>query len=393
MITDLDYAMKCIVCYASFLEPELISFKNMPASAQDIPDREELYRDRPVDLNLYQCSGCGLIQFDCSPVSYYKDVIRSGGFSTTMIELRRTQYKKFIESCNLHDKKIIEVGAGQGEFISILREFNVKPFGVEHNRNLIKLANTKGIELEFGFAEDENTRFKDYPFDAFLSFNFLEHQPNPNGMIKCINKNLTEDGVGLITVPYFEYFKEKKVYYEFIRDHIAYYSKDTLRFLFEKNGFNVLEEEVVNRDTLSIIVKKKNREKIDMIIDNYNTLPQEINDLIDIHQKNGKKIALWGASHQGFTIAATAKLNGKIEYIIDSAPFKQGKYAPVSHIPIVSPDYYFENSVDVIIIIAPGFSEEIACIIKERYNKPIVYSLVTEHLEEIVLYTGDSNGK
>jgi hypothetical protein len=55
-----------------------------------------------------------------------------------------------------------------------------------------------------------------------------------------------------------------------------------------------------------------------------------------------------------------------VEYIIDSAPFKQGKYAPASHIPIVSPDYYFEHKVDVIIVIAPGYANEIKKIIFDR---------------------------
>lgn len=379
----LDNHDKCIVCNAHFFEPPLIVFDNMPSSAQDIPSKLNINNDYPQKLNLYQCSGCGLIQFNCSPVSYYKDVVRSGGFSTTMIEIRKVQYKKLIEKYNLSGKKIIEIGAGQGEFLSILKDFNVQSFGIEHNKKLIQLAKNRGVNIEFGFAENDNTIFKDSPYDAFLSFNYLEHQPKPNNMIRCIYNNLTDDGIGLITVPDFNYFKNSKVYYEFIRDHIAYYTSDTLKFLFEKNGFIVLEEEIINKDTLSIIVKKKRKEKLDMIVENYNSLPIEINTLIDRFNNDNKKIAIWGASHQCFTVAATAKLHNKIKYIIDSAPFKQGKYAPVSHIPIVSPDYYFINPVDIIIIIAPGFSDEIAKNIKSINDKTIIYSLKTDHLEEI----------
>jgi 2-polyprenyl-3-methyl-5-hydroxy-6-metoxy-1,4-benzoquinol methylase len=374
---------KCIVCDLPFLEPDLMLFENMPSSAQELPCKEGVLKDQPLNLHLCQCSGCGLVQFNSPPVSYYKDVVRAGGFSTTMVELRRAQYKKFIDTNKLYNKKIIEVGAGQGEFLSVLKEFNIQSFGIEHNQKLIELAKTKGIEIQFGFAENEKTLFKDRPFDAFLSFNYLEHQPKPNDMLRCIYKNLTEDGVGLVTVPSFEYIKQYNGYYEFIRDHIAYYTFDTLRILFEKNGFNVLEEELINRDTLSIMVKKKKRECIDAIENSYKTLPIEINNLLDKYNNDSKKIAIWGASHQGLTIAATAKLNKKIEYIIDSAPFKQGKYATASHIPIVSPDYYFQNKVDVVIIIAPGYVNEIANIIKEKYGNITIYSLATNHLEEI----------
>ena len=41
-----------------------------------------------MTLHLRQCSGCGLVQFDCEPVAYYRDVIRAGGGSSTMRELR-----------------------------------------------------------------------------------------------------------------------------------------------------------------------------------------------------------------------------------------------------------------------------------------------------------------
>ena len=94
------------------------------------------------------------------------------------------------------------------------------------------------------------------PFDVFLSFNFLEHQPRPDIMLKAIWNNLAEDGMGLVTVPSLEYILEKGSYYELIRDHIAYYTFDTLRALLNHCGFEVLEEEMINRDTLSMVVQQ-----------------------------------------------------------------------------------------------------------------------------------------
>ena len=110
----------CIACGHSLPETALFTLKQAPASAQDIPDRENVEEDQGVDLPLYQCSCCGLVQFDCQPVDYYRDVIRSGGFSTTMVELRRRQYRRLIEGYGLEGKKILEAGCGRGEFLSVL---------------------------------------------------------------------------------------------------------------------------------------------------------------------------------------------------------------------------------------------------------------------------------
>lgn len=367
---------RCIICGGKLMESPLMECKNMPASAQDIPTKEELSQDSGMDLTLYQCSGCGLVQFDCEPVSYYRDVIRSGGYSTTMAELRRSQYAHFIDMCHLKGKKFIEIGCGQGEFLQVLTEFPVQAYGIEHKVDLVELARAKGLNVEHDFAEDETVKLKNGPFDAFLSFNFLEHQPDPNGMMRCIYENLTEDGYGLITVPSFEYILEHDAFYELLRDHIANYTQDSLRFLVEKNGFRVLECERVNRDTWSMIVQKRPAADVSGLISNFGQLTEQMHQYVSSCQAAGKKVAIWGASHQGFTAAATTTCADKISYMIDSAPFKQGKYAPASHIPIVAPDYFFQDPVDSILVIAPGYTQEIVEIIRAKFGDGVEISVL-----------------
>jgi SAM-dependent methyltransferase len=223
----------------------------------------------------------------------YKDVVRSGGLSATMVELRRRQYRYFIDVYNLRQKKFIEIGAGQGEFLAILKEFEVKAFGIEHNPELVEIGRSKGLVIQQGFAENEEIKFEDAPFDAFVSFNYLEHQPNPNGMLRCIFENVSDDAVGLVTVPSFEYIKQYNGYYELIRDHISYYTFETLETLFKNNGFTVLEKEIVNRDTLSIIVQKKKRIDVSTMAECYVSLTKEINQVFDSYKKDGNKVAVF----------------------------------------------------------------------------------------------------
>ena len=48
-----------------------------------------------------------------------------------------------------------------------------------------------------------------------------------------------------------------------------------------------------------------------------------------------------------------------VAYIIDSAPYKQNHFTPVSHLPIVSPQTLHNDPVDVVIINAPRYENEI----------------------------------
>ena len=375
---------RCIACGAPLWETPLLTLDNMPASAQHLPDAQGVMEDRGLTLDLCQCMGCGLVQFDCEPVDYYRDVIRAGGFSKTMVELRRYQYKHLIDSYHLEGKKFIEVGCGQGEFLKVLSEFPVEVHGIEHDPHLVELARAQGLDVTEGFTETEDTRFAGGLYDVFLSFNFLEHQPDPSTMLQAIYRNLEDDAMGLITVPSFEYIMDHNSYYELIRDHLAYYTFETLTPLLERNGFQVEECEVINRDTLSVIVRKRPQMDTENLLECYVNLKREMETYMKYLDAWDKKVAVWGASHQGFTLAATTKLGERARYIIDSAPFKQGKFAPASHLPIVGPDHFHEHPVDAIIITAPGYTDEIAASIRQKFGTSVeIRAMRSNHLEMV----------
>lgn len=372
---------KCISCKGSL--HELMKIENMPASAQDIPTKEELDKDSGIEVSLCVCEDCGLVQLKNDAVYYYRDVIRAGGYSTTMEGLRKSQYKHFIEFASLEGKKIIEVGCGRGEFLGMLSDFPVEGYGTEHKKDLVQIAKEAGLRVDEDFPESEDHIFKNGLFDAFMSFNFLEHQPYPRTYLKAIYNNLCDEGYGLITVPSFEYIMEQNSFYEIIPDHIAYYSFESLTHLLNICGFEVLEKETVNRDTISMIVKKRKLPDICGIISKKNDIATEVLETVKKYAKAGK-IAIWGASHQGFTLCATTGIADYVDCIIDSAPFKQGKYAPASHIPIISPDEARKRKLEAIIIVAPGYTNEIANIIKTTFENGIdIYTLMTDRLSRI----------
>lgn len=382
----LQNVKSCIACSGRL--KKLFSIENMPATAQDIPDFKDLKNDNPADITIMFCTGCGLVQLGEGPVYYYRDVIRAGGGSSTMYELRKKQYEKFIEIGNLKNKKIIEAGCGAGEFLELFKDFNVQAYGIEHNEELAQKARDKGLDVETNFPENEYTVFKHAPFDAFCSFNFLEHQPDPLGYLRAIYSNISDDGFGLITVPDLEYIINNKGYYEIIPDHIAYYTVNSLTTLLNNAGFEVLSSCIVNFDTIEVIVKKRKAPDFRPVLKQKDEIEKTFDSLFKRAEVQNKSVAIWGAGHQGFTLCATMLLKNKadgissddgykkcntgdgkiIKYIIDSAKFKQGKYAPASHIPIISPQAALEDPADIIIIVAPGYSSEIENIIKRDFR-------------------------
>jgi hypothetical protein len=82
-------------------------------------------------------------------------------------------------------------------------------------------------------------------------------------------------------------------------------------------------------------------------------------------------VAAWGAGHQALAILALMGLGEKLRYVVDSAPFKQGKLTPVSHLRIVAPDTLRSDPVDAIVIMAGSFSDEITRIVRQQFSREI----------------------
>ena len=403
---------KCIVCGFELSKP-LFVLPNMPAGAQAMPDKAKLKSDRGIELPLCRCPECGLYQFDCEPVDYYKDAIRVVGLSETMRNLRRSDYRYLMEDYGLKGAKFIECGCGNGDFLEVLKEFPADIYGMEAGEGNVAEAKEKlcadGTVPESHimrlFPDSGELKVEGGPFDCFLSFNFLEHQPDPVSMLKCMYNNLKDGGFGLISVPAFEYIIKNGRYYELIRDHIANYDMDSLKYLVNKCGFEVIESRFAGiGDTIEFLVKKgaevenapilsldtalksedsksekKGNERLEggsggaaedgsVLKDDYIRMREEIAEYMVSLKASGRSLALWGAGHQGFTIASTTALKDNVRYIIDSSEKKQGLFAPASHIPIVSPERYLKDPVDVIMIAAPGYIREIESTIRESFK-------------------------
>lgn len=379
-MSHVDY---CRVCLSDFLPKPLLRYENMPAVAQNFPDSKTVSSDRGVDLNVQQCSKCGLVQLDNLPVHYFRDVIRAAGYSEEMGRFRRQQFSEFLKRFGLMGKKVIEIGCGRGEYLGLMKEAGADAYGIEHLPDSVKACVEAKLKVDEDFIEDAKHKLMSAPFDAFFCLNFLEHIPEINLFLRGISNNLTEDAVGLIEVPNFEMILREKMFCEFMTDHLYYFTRETLHRTLALNGFEVLEcKEVWHDYILSAVVRKTKMkpifsdeiEKIDLTeFSNYQKqLEKDFSDLMD--QFPSGSVGIWGAGHQALAVMSLAKLGGgRIKYVFDSAPFKQNKFTPATHIPIVSPQKIQEDlSIKAVVVMGASYTDEIVRVLRSQYRSDLV---------------------
>ncbi|MCQ2081362.1 MAG: class I SAM-dependent methyltransferase [Lachnospiraceae bacterium] len=346
--------------------------KNIPSIVQNFPQKDEILTDKGIDIELYQCDRCGLVQILQEPVYYYKDVIRAVAVSEDMREFRRDYFAEFVDSNNLYKKRIIEVGAGAGEYMQMMLENDVSVVGLEHLKESCKKAEGYGLRIYEGFIEDENYVIPNAPYDGFYIMNFLEHIPNISSFLKGIYNNLEDQGVGLIEVPNGDMILRNGLFSELMLDHLSYFTCNTLRNLLENNGFEVMSCEVIWHDyIISAIVKKRGRVDASLFSNKMNELMDRMDSFVVKNNMDGCKLAIWGAGHQALLLMTQYKYMNCFSYVIDSAPYKQNKYTPVSHKLIISPDEISDKGISAILVIGGSYSDEICRIVNEKY--PDVY--------------------
>lgn len=361
--------MRCRCCESEFRGEAILHFDNMPVYAQGFLEKEELDMDKGEILELYQCPYCGLIQIIGDPVPYYRDVIRASAVSEEMREFRINYFKNFVSNYGLTGKKIIEIGCGCGEFLELMNLTGVSGSGIENQKESVKKCQEKGLEVTEKFLEQEEDIIDGSPYDGFFIMSFLEHIPDPNIFLKAIHHNLAEDAIGLIEVPNVDMIIQKDMFSEFISDHLMYFTKDTFSFLLQKNGFEVIECYPVWHDyCLAAIVKKRNILKLDVFYEKMNDLSWQVNSYIEGIQSKGGKVAVWGAGHQALAFISLCGIGEKIEFIVDSATFKQGKYTPATHLRIVPPVELRNRNIDAVIVMAASYSDEVAGILKNDFK-------------------------
>jgi len=205
--------------------------------------------------------------------------------------------------------------------------------------------------------------------------------PDPNGTLQGIYANLVDGAIGVVEVPNFDMMIRENLFSEFIGDHLFYFTHDTLIQTLQRNGFEVLEcRETWYNYILRATVKKRTSTDLSKFVEFRELVTEDLHDYVN----SFFRVAAWGAGHQALAMLSLADLGDKIKYVIDDAPFKQNKYTPATHIPIVSSKNLDTDPVEAVIVMAASYSDEVAAKLKESHGDRVKIAILRERSLEII---------
>lgn len=373
----------CGVCGGPFYLPALLAYPDSPRSAQGFLDYPE-QPDDVVNLEIFQCQCCGLVQHNLPPVPYYRDVIRAVAFSKEMGDFRVEQLRDWLKHSNLLEKRLLEVGCGKGEYMGLLRQAGARSvYGVENAPLSVAEAKKSGFDVAQGYMARGFTNPWSERFDGFAIFSFMEHWPDLNGSLRTLFNFLNADAHGLVEVPNFEFIVANGLYSEFTADHIFYFDRQTLRTVLELNGYEVIAINTIwHGYILSAQVRKRVPQKPAGFIAKQQRIIEQLRAFAGRFES--REIVVWGAGHQALAVMSLAKLKNMFAHVVDSASFKQNKYTPGTHLLIKSPSSLLLDRPKAIVVMAAAYSDEVAKTIEREYPHIVHVAILREEQLDVV---------
>ncbi|HIK59015.1 MAG TPA: class I SAM-dependent methyltransferase [Nitrospinaceae bacterium] len=215
------------------------------------------FKEDPREFKIVRCQGCGFVyinptyskkvNIDSYETTYYTDQVAdpSGkvrsflGDRKEKINDHRVEWE-FIKKHKMGGK-ILDLGSGPGFFLDAL-EGRWEKFAVDTSK--FSISNIQDPEVNKFKGELLEACFEENFFDAIYMGHTLDRLTNLKETLSELNRILKPGGIICIVTPNFsslcaKVFKNK--YRLLYSNHLIYFSPKTLKQLFERNGFKLID--------------------------------------------------------------------------------------------------------------------------------------------------------
>jgi hypothetical protein len=377
---------KCIYCNHDEFEP-IFHRKNVPVRSNSPLKESEFSQNILGTLDIVYCNQCGLVfnrEFNSNYLSIIYDENYSSGLPLSQNVLDKYHYivDWIDENVPLKNKISIEVGASDFTFSKLLLKKHVKKV-IAIDPSPVQTPPEK-VELKKCYFPDDSLIKDVENADIIFMRHILEHVPLPIDTIQFL-KSIKENAFLYVEVPRLENILNENKYYDFIYEHVSYFSSAFLHRLFQENGFNIINETMINDSQhVGMLVSRTLNQQPSSYDHTLNFNPalfhqridEDLSGLASIINDPGKT-AIYGAGNHAIYTAAYLNLNpNTIVCLFDINPKKQGYYSPGTLIPITTPTVDKINKLDTIIIMAALHQNEIYTQIRNDYSfKGDIYGL------------------
>ncbi|MBN1964164.1 MAG: methyltransferase domain-containing protein [Anaerolineae bacterium] len=333
------------------------------------------------DIRLAFCADCGFITnvaFDAALHEYSTRYEGTQSCSPTFNAFARRLADHLVARYDLHHKTIVEIGCGQGEFLTLLCESGDNR-GIGFDPAYRQEASDSPARDGLTFIADfYSERYADVPGDFICCKMTLEHIPAVGEFVGMVRRAVGDqrDRVVFFQVPNARRVLQDGAFWDVYYEHCSYFSMGSIARLFRAAGFEVLDLVTAYDDqylmieampgsgpSAVVLPQEQDREALRQEVAQFQTgVPRLIaawrSRCQELHAA-GHKIVLWGGGSKGVAFLTTLGLREEVRYVVDINPNKHGTFMAGTGQEIVGPAFLQSYAPDVVIVMNPIYREEV----------------------------------
>lgn len=395
----------CPACMATGMQI-FYTVKQVPAhSVLLLTNQQAAIRYPTGDISLGFCPHCGFISntlFDPTLNEYSANYEATQGYSSTFNAFQRRLAKKLVDRYQLHGKRVIEIGCGQGEFLSLLCEIgDNQGVGFDPAFNFQRLNAPLPEKLQI-ISDYYSEEYSGFSADLICCRMTLEHIHQVNAFLQTVHRATQGNPATRIffQVPNVRYVLDTVAFWDIYYEHCSYFSPGSIARLFRNCGFEPLDiwtgydNQYLMIDARPVLIDSQQtlpaEESLDVLSREVNAFAQRCSRNIVIWQERfhqwrqtAQKTVLWGGGSKSVAFLTTLGLGiDQVEYVVDINPHKKGTFIAGSGQKIVDPGYLTDYRPDTVIVMNPVYCEEIRTQLEQLNLSPRLVS-VDSLLEEV----------
>ena len=374
------------------LTRQVVDFGAMPV-ANALIRREDFSKGELFfPLHVMACEACSLVQLvDCpsAEVHFHNEYAYFSSYSKSWLEHCEVYVADVIARFGLEaGDSVVEVGSNDGYMLNIFKNNGFDVLGIEPSGNVAQTAIEKGIPTDicfFGEAVGKALAAKGVRPRFVAANNVMAHVPDLNDFVRGFLHLLTGDAVLTVEVHYFRDLFEKNQFDAFYHEHYCYYTIRAADLLFRRHGLRLFDVERLpthggslrffvcpgeaghpTSERLLRCLEEENAffsdaiEGIGLFRGRISAICDDLRRFFSQASGEGKKVAGFGAPAKATTLLTLASVTSELlPFTVDSNPFKQGRYLPGVHIPILAPQALLDDRPDYVIILPWNLKDEI----------------------------------